>query len=160
MTNRQSPTKTIRQSETSMVKYATMGKPCKGSGNGAFFHVFSLDFPPSVNHCYVTNPYGQRVLKKEGRSWITQSQWIIKCSSHNPTPWYTGQWVFADLRFYMPDKRKRDSHNYLKLLLDAMEGIVVDNDYWLLPRIQYVGLDRDKPRIEVAVCPASGEEKE
>jgi len=160
VTTRHNGTLETRHSETSVIKYATMGKVCKGSGNGAFFRAFSLDFPPSVNHCYVTIPTGQRVLKKEGRLWITSAKWIIRCASNDSLPWTTQKWLFVDLRFYMPDKRKRDSHNYLKLLLDAMEGTVTDNDYWLLPRIQHVGVDRDNPRIEVAVCPALLEESE
>ena len=58
-----------------------------------------------------------------------------------------------DLYFYFPDKRKRDSHNCLKLLLDCLEGLLFENDYYILPRIQYVTLDRDNPRVEVVFYP-------
>ena len=51
--------------------------------------------------------------------------------------------------FFMPDKRKRDSHNTLKILLDAMEGFVYENDFYVMPRIQEVAYDKENPRVEI-----------
>lgn len=53
----------------------------------------------------------------------------------------------------MPDRRIRDSHNMLKLLLDVMEGIVYKNDYYVCPRIQSVEYDKKNPRIELCLTP-------
>ena len=60
-------------------------------------------------------------------------------------------WYYIDLTFFMPDRRIRDSHNCLKLLLDVMQGIVFDNDYYAMPRIQSVEYDKENPRLEVCV---------
>jgi crossover junction endodeoxyribonuclease RusA len=62
-------------------------------------------------------------------------------------------WYVMDLYFYFPDKRVRDSHNTLKLLTDALEGLLFSNDYFLLPRIQTVTLDRENPRLEIVYYP-------
>ena len=59
--------------------------------------------------------------------------------------------MYLDCVFFMPDRRIRDSHNMLKLLLDVMQGNVFENDYFVMPRVQYVGLDVENPRVEVLV---------
>jgi Holliday junction resolvase RusA-like endonuclease len=53
----------------------------------------------------------------------------------------------------MPDRRIRDSHNMLKLLLDVMQGIVFTNDYYALPRIQSVEYDTENPRVDLIIQP-------
>ena len=58
-----------------------------------------------------------------------------------------------DLYYFFPDKKVRDSHNTLKILTDSMEGLVFPNDYYVLPRIQYVTLDRKNPMLHVKVYP-------
>ena len=60
-------------------------------------------------------------------------------------------WYYIDVVFFMPDRRVRDSHNTLKLLLDVMQGIVYKNDYYCMPRIQSVEYDQHNPRVEVRV---------
>ena len=62
-------------------------------------------------------------------------------------------WYVMDMYFYFQDKRKRDSHNCLKLLMDSLEGLLFTNDYFILPRIQYVTLDRENPRVEIIFYP-------
>ena len=51
--------------------------------------------------------------------------------------------------FYFPDRRIRDAHNCLKILMDVLEGIVYENDYTVMPRIQFVEYDKDNPRVEI-----------
>ncbi len=53
------------------------------------------------------------------------------------------------LWFWFPDRRRRDSHNCLKLLMDAMEGVLYLDDRFALPRIMDWGVDRDHPRVEI-----------
>ena len=65
-----------------------------------------------------------------------------------------------DLYYYFPDKMRRDSHNTLKILTDCLEGLLYSDDYYLLPRIQYVCLDRKNPRLEVIYYPQEGDNNE
>lgn len=61
-----------------------------------------------------------------------------------------GEKVVVEYEVYWPDKRQRDPSNLEKLLLDALEGLVYDNDKWALPRCIDFMVDRTNPRVEVA----------
>lgn len=115
----------------------------------------SIPIPPSVNHMYIHKKNGSKILTKNVKKYIKELQTICK-KSKKEQGWKTDKkyvWYVMDLYFYFPDKRKRDSHNCLKLLLDCLEGLLFENDYYILPRIQYVTLDRDNPRVEVVFYP-------
>ena len=104
----------------------------------------------SINHMYVRLRGGGQRLTKEAEQWvntvktickreITAQKWLVEPNS---------VWYVLELHFYFPDKRKRDSHNYIKLLMDALEHDAYFNDYYVKPRIMSVDLDKEKPRIE------------
>ena len=57
------------------------------------------------------------------------------------------------LRTNFPDKKIRDSHNCIKLLMDSLEGILFPNDYYVKPRIQAVELSRDNPQLDLVFYP-------
>jgi len=108
---------------------------------------------PSVNHMYRNAKVGRRsvkVLSTEAEMWknytiITTKQWRSK------NKWSTTRGkVIVKLWFYFPDNRKRDTHNGLKLLLDALEDAqVYDNDRYALPRVMDFEIDKENPRIEI-----------
>jgi Holliday junction resolvase RusA-like endonuclease len=53
---------------------------------------------------------------------------------------------------FVPDNRRRDAGNYRKLITDAMSGICYDDDAQLVCETwERAGLDRDNPRIELAL---------
>lgn len=62
-----------------------------------------------------------------------------------------GRKVVILLYFYFPNKRKKDTHNTLKVLMDAFQGILYEDDYWALPRIMDFEIDRDNPRLDLVV---------
>ena len=113
----------------------------------------TLPLPPSINHMYWNTRGGGKRLTSKAERYIRESraltnlaieeqQWL-KQAKHT--------WYYIDLVFFMPDRRIRDSHNMLKLLLDVMQGIIYDNDYYVMPRIQAVEYDADNPRVEICV---------
>lgn len=111
---------------------------------------FSIPIPPSVNHMYQSAGRGRR-LTTQARNYIKTAQDICK-KAMRQQGWKKDKeyvWYVMELYFYFPDQRVRDSHNCLKLLTDCLEGLLFANDYFLLPRIQYVTLDRDNPRLEI-----------
>ena len=116
---------------------------------------FSTPVPPSINHMYVNVGRGSKRLTQQAKDFIRDSQNAARiamkncgCKKDKESVWYV-----MDLYFYFPDKRIRDSHNTLKILTDSLEGLIFSNDYFLLPRIQYVCLDRDNPRLEIIFYP-------
>ena len=58
------------------------------------------------------------------------------------------------LRFYLPDAKRRDPDNLLKLIHDAMTGIVYDDDHQIRRQVwEVAGVDRADPRVEIEVEP-------
>ena len=120
---------------------------------------FSIPIPPSVNHMYQSAGRGRR-LTTQARNYIKTSQDICKAEIKR-TKWKRDVehvWYVMDMYFYFPDQRVRDSHNCIKLLVDCLEGLLFENDYFILPRIQYVCLDRENPRLEIVYYPQDGEQ--
>lgn len=115
----------------------------------------SLPVPPSVNHLHYNTRGGGKRLTAKAQHYIRDSRALINQAVEDQF-WIKqgkGVWLYIDMVFYFPDRRIRDSHNCLKLLLDVMEGIVYDNDYIALPRIQSVEYDKENPRVELRVSP-------
>lgn len=113
-----------------------------------------LPLPISINHMYQTAGHKKR-LTTQASNYIKTAQDIAK-KSIKQQGWKRDKesvWYVMDLYFYYPDRKVRDSHNYLKLLMDCLEGLLFSNDYFLLPRIQYVTLDRENPRLEIVYYP-------
>ena len=118
----------------------------------------TLPLPPSVNHMYQAAGRGRR-LTKQAMEYIRTAQDTVK-KAIRKQGWKKDKdhvWYVMDLYYYFPDKRIRDSHNTLKLLTDCLEGLLYKNDYFLLPRIQYVCLDRSNPRLEIIFYPQEGD---
>jgi crossover junction endodeoxyribonuclease RusA len=115
---------------------------------------FIVPVPPSVNHMYQSAGRGRR-LTKEATMYIKTAQEQCK-KAIKENGWKKDRehvWYIMDLYYYFPDKKVRDSHNTLKILTDAFEGLLFPNDYFVLPRIQYVTLDRANPRLEIIFYP-------
>lgn len=122
---------------------------------------FTLPVPPSVNHMYVNAGRGKR-LNRDATQYIKVAQDICK-KAMKEQGWKRDRehvWYIMDLYYYFPDRMRRDSHNTLKILTDCLEGLLYSDDYYLLPRIQYVCLDRENPRLEIVYYPQEGDNNE
>lgn len=109
---------------------------------------------PSVNHQYrnVTSAKGRRMrlLTLEAAKWESGCIAITQAwKSHQK--WHTAsEKVIVRLWYWWPDKRKRDTHNTLKILLDALEKAgIYENDSHALPQIMDYQIDRENPRVEI-----------
>lgn len=123
---------------------------------------FSLPLPPSVNHLHFNIRGGRRCLTPQAQRYIRDSRALIN-EAIEEQRWIKqskNTWFYVDLVFFMPDRRIRDSHNMLKLLLDVMQGIIYDNDYFAMPRIQSVEYDANNPRVEICVSPQTKNNRE
>ena len=115
----------------------------------------TIPVPPSVNHMYIHKKNGQKILTKAAKQYVKTVQDLCK-KAIKEQKWRTDKeavWFVMDMYFYFPDKRKRDNHNCLKILLDTLEGLLFTNDYFVLPRAQHVTLDRENPRVEIIFYP-------
>src|SRR5690606_14815097 len=106
-----------------------------------------------VNALHYNTRGGGRRLTAKALNYIRDSRALI-LDAVEGQKWaipHKDVWLYVDLVFYFPDRRRRDASNCLKLLLDVMEGIVYHNDYIALPRIQSVEYDKENPRVEVRI---------
>lgn len=108
---------------------------------------------PSVNHMYQNARVGRRtikVLKPKARAWFEETTLLANLwRTKNKWPTAKGK-VIVRLWYYFPDSRRRDTHNTLKALLDALEdGLIYEDDKLALPQIMDYEIDRKNPRIEI-----------
>lgn len=111
----------------------------------------TLPIPPSVNSIYYNTKGGGRRLTSKAEKYIRDVRAFCRASAED-NDWKfaeKGDWLYMDMVFYFPDKRTRDSHNCLKVLIDAIEGVLFQNDMYVLPRINSVEFDKENPRVEI-----------
>lgn len=122
----------------------------------------SLPLPPSVNSIYFNTRGGGRRLTKKAENYIRDVRALanMECENQRWTKQGKYVWLYMDLVFYFPDRRRRDSHNMLKVLLDALESIVYEDDMYVMPRIQSVEYDDEDPRVELCVTPQTRNNRE
>jgi len=108
---------------------------------------------PSLNHLYrnaLVRGRRMKVLSKEAKDWADDTL-ILATEWRQKNKWQTAKGkVIVRMWFYFPDKRKRDTHNTLKLMLDCFEDArIYENDQLALPQIMDFEIDRENPRVEV-----------
>lgn len=106
--------------------------------------------PPSVNHVYRNVAINRRITTADGQKWRQNVQ-VIATEAITLQKWEMSveEKLVAEVMIYWPTRRKRDVENVGKLLWDALEGIVYDNDRWLLPRYMDFAVDKHNPRVEI-----------
>jgi Holliday junction resolvase RusA-like endonuclease len=115
----------------------------------------STGYFPSANAIFINNNSGRgggmkrlnpmaedklKEWKELSEQWVKRNKW---------TKQDVGVKVVANMVFYLPDEKMRDTHNAKKLLLDALEGVIHENDMWILDRTIDFHFDADNPRIEI-----------
>lgn len=69
-------------------------------------------------------------------------------------PHYPVGLLHASIACFPPDARKRDVTNLPKGILDALEGVMYDNDHQVTSlHVWRAEVDREDPRVEVSVIP-------
>ena len=122
----------------------------------------TVDLPISVNSMYINTRNGGKTLNKHAKDYQTKTRARINAEIKD-SGWKKSNdstWYYLDMVVYMPDRKVRDSHNLLKLLLDTMEGLAYSNDYYVMPNILSVEYDKDNPRLELILRPQTAKERE
>lgn len=120
----------------------------------------TLPVPPSVNHQYAT-VNGRRLISSAGRAYkaqVGQLVWLkLAQSTHRAAllARLQSEWLALSVRFYFTSALRRDVDGGLKIAQDALcEGLGI-NDNRIVETHLYKHIDRDNPRIEVRLAPAS-----
>lgn len=118
-----------------------------------------VPIPPSKNHAFIYRGF-KKIPKKATRDYKEKVRNTI-ADTLESKGWEMDKedvWYYLDLYFYMPDRRRRDSHNSLEVLMDSLEECLFQDDYFVMPRIMKVELDRDNPRLELKLHPIKYED--
>lgn len=112
----------------------------------------TLPLPRSVNSLVTWSPSGTLVKRRDAVQWSRDALLVArawrKAQGWTPT---VGEKVIMRIWTYWPDARYRDTHNLYKVLLDALQGVLYDNDYWVLVRQQDFTVDPDHPRLALTL---------
>jgi Holliday junction resolvase RusA-like endonuclease len=110
---------------------------------------------PSVNHMYVMTKKGGRRLTDKAKEYNDTAIALI-LEAMDEQNWQedrTCTWYYVDICTYMPDRKKRDTNNMFKILLDVIQRATDIDDYYINVRQQKTELDPDCPRIEFTLKP-------
>lgn len=112
--------------------------------------ILTLPYPPSANR-YWRHFRGRVVKSDEARAYQATAGWEAKVAG---AELHTGS-VAVELRIYRP-QRRGDLDNRIKVLLDALQGVVYGDDSQVVELHAYLADDKSNPRVEVRVtqCPA------
>lgn len=124
------------------------------TGQGGSVNRLKLTLPivPSVNHCYRNVSVHRRILTKIGQAWKSESQYIARTEAMRQGWVFTQkEKIIMEVWTYWPDYRRRDTHNAHKLLADALESILYDDDRYVLMRDMDYNVDKKNPRVEIVL---------
>ncbi|MGV7000344.1 RusA family crossover junction endodeoxyribonuclease [Priestia megaterium] len=117
---------------------------------------------PSVNHIYERMAKGRQRLTEPAeqlkRKWETLAKmWAEEVAWHTTK----GEKVVVELTAHFPaDKKRRDTNNVFKLMMDAFTGIIYDDDEYALPRVMdfHRVAEGQKPYFELNIYLKSEED--
>lgn len=113
----------------------------------AFFMIVLYTKPVPINQKYgIIN--GRNLLTKKYRDTKETLSWEIK--SQWPKDPLTGEIVLNIIQ-YFGDNRRRDIDAYLKIILDAAEGVLYEDDTQIVELNVIKAKDLGNPRIELSV---------
>jgi crossover junction endodeoxyribonuclease RusA len=137
-----------------------MPSPSSCPPTGIHTVALTLPVPPSVNHQYAT-VNGRRLISSAGRAYkaqVGQLVWLKLAQSTHRTALLArlqSEWLALSIRFYFTSALRRDVDGGLKIAQDALcEGLGI-NDNRIVETHLYKHVDKDNPRIEIQLTPAS-----
>jgi len=108
--------------------------------------------PLSTQHIYRSACRGKfptRYMTKQGKD--LKEQYQLEAKNQYKGKVLSGD-VEMELVLFFKDKRRRDVDNYNKLVLDALEGIVFEDDKQVQKLTIIKDYSKENPRIELEIC--------
>jgi crossover junction endodeoxyribonuclease RusA len=112
----------------------------------ATLNITILGVPISVNAAYRTVKRGGKVYMTDGgKEWKKLIFWEVFAGAQN---WQgAGREYILTVDYFFPDNRRRDSHNYAKLIVDAVAAALGIDDRYIRYRDGTVEVDKENPRV-------------
>lgn len=110
-----------------------------------------LPYPPSAN-VYRTHARGRWFVSAKGRRYHNDVQAVVLSTLGVPTPMACR--LAVQLEFVMPDRRKRDLDNALKIIFDSLQASRVIEDDKLIDHLVVKRLHVESPGcVDVVIQP-------
>lgn len=109
-------------------------------------HSLILPYPPSSNRYWRKTNTGRVYVSEEARSYREQAAWLAKIAG---AELMTGA-LMMTLRIFRP-RKVGDSSNRIKVLEDALQGVLYKNDSQIVEHHIYRFDDKTNPRVEVVI---------
>ena len=110
----------------------------------------------SVNHMrfgarggYRKKPHVQHWMKT--CHWCVRTAWNLYHDDGNPGRWVFSLPIYVSIDFRFPDKRRRDTHNYFKVICDAVAAGLGIDDKDILISARSAMVDRENPGFTIKV---------
>jgi len=105
----------------------------------------------SVNHMRFGRG-GHYRKKPEVQAWMERLLLETHCRSTFPDQQLFDHYnILVRVDFRFPDKRRRDTHNYFKVICDSVAAGLGIDDKDIRPSVGTVGVDRDNPGFTITV---------
>jgi len=97
-------------------------------------------------HCKFGHPVGYMTAK--GKALKEDYQWQIKSQFHGKP---LKELLKVNIDIYFGTKRKADWDNFHKLSMDALSGLVWEDDSQVKEAHVFVKYDKERPRLEIEI---------
>ena len=109
-----------------------------------------LPLPPSINRAFTFNPRIHALAHtREATEYLTAAGWMVKGSCIEKNIRSIDSYCTVGLKFYL-GRKNADSHNYKKLLFDALQkGGLFTDDRYIMDQTLSVEIDSKNPRVKI-----------
>lgn len=112
--------------------------------------------PKSVNHCYITmyNKKQKRVnrfMSKDGKEFICKVHKVVEEHPDRYSFPLTNKKYKVRVTIFFGDRIKRDLDNCFKIVLDALNKCVIEDDYHIDELSIKRRYDKDDPRTQIDI---------
>ncbi len=118
------------------------------------FQRLILPLPVTTNHSHINIRRDNRLMRirsEATKQYMHDAYWLA-VAWRNKSGWVMARGttrVIVRYWTYMPDKRRRDTSNLAKVMLDSLTGALWEDDQYVLPQAMGVGVDKQNPRVEI-----------
>ena len=103
----------------------------------------TLPLPPSINASYRVGN-GRFYQSEEAKQWLADAYILLRQQWKEPP---TKARIGLVIRWYF--KREADISNRLKIVEDAMQRVIYENDKQIYQEVQFKFYDKVNPRVEI-----------
>lgn len=116
---------------------------------------FSIDIVPLSYYQYLSQNRHRKYITKQGKVYREEIEQIAKEVMKGEDEGIMTGKLYVSLKFVFSNKRQNDLDNYIKVILDCIQGIIFVNDRQVYKIVAEKKDGQKKSYIEVEILPYS-----